>query len=200
MATMLEPIVAFFDKLIDQFTWRRLVFLAALLVAICLGLWAFEGYTQTFKLARIERQVALLDKLAIASAKPEVKANPDLVALSTSLTKQLRTTDITLPASYELLPWAKKALATAAAWIVFGLFILLIPNTYTRTKPETASVFAGMTVVASPFVALSTALPTNSWLNYVIYPIGHIFLLGVLMLMLGRYMARKYANARASTG
>ena len=193
---MLEPIVAFFDKLIDQFTWRRLVFLAALIVATSLGLWAFEGYTQNFKLARIERQVALLDKLATVIAKPELRSNPDLAALSTSLTTQLRSTDITLPASYELLPWAKKALATIAAWAVFGLFILLIPNTYTRTKPETASVFAGMTVVASPFVALSTAMPTNSWLNYAIYPIGHIFLLGIMMLMLGRYMARKYASKK----
>jgi hypothetical protein len=193
---MLEPIVAFFDKLIDQFTWRRLVFLAAVLVVASLSLWAFESYTQNFKLARIERQVELLEKLATVSANPAVRASPELAAISTSLTKQLQNTDITLPASYELLPWAKKALATSAAWLVFGLFILLIPNTYTRTKPETASVFAGMTVVASPFVALSTLLPTNAWLNYAIYPIGHIFLFGILMLMVGRYMARKYASKR----
>lgn len=191
---MLEPIIGFFDKLIDQFTWRRLVFLATVLAASTAGVWAYETYTQSFKLARVERQVALLEKLATVSALPEIKANPDLQAVAISLTKQLRDTDVTLPASFELLPWARKALATIVVWFVFGLFILVIPNTYTRTKPETASVFAGMTVVASPFVALSVAMPTDPWLNYVIYPIGHLVLLAFFMLWLVRVMARKHGG------
>lgn len=195
---MLEPIVAFFDKLIDQFTWRRLVFLAILLVVATGGLSAFEVYTQSFKLARIEKQVALLEKLASSTSKPEVKENPELQALSSSLIAQLRGTDVSLPITYELLPWAKKALATAAAWFVFGLFILLVPNDYTRTKPETASVFAGMTVVASPFIALSTAVPDQPWLNYAIYPIGHIFLLIFLMFGIGMYFSRRSSRLSKS--
>nr|WP_315241394.1 hypothetical protein [uncultured Albidiferax sp.] len=191
---MLEPIVGFFDKLIDQFTWRRLVFLAALLAACTAGIWSFETYTQSYKLARLERQVSLLEKLAVVSSQAEIKADPDLQAVAISLKKQLRDTDVTIPARFELLPWARKALATAAAWFVFGLFIALIPNTYTRTRPETASVFAGMTVVASPFVAMSIALPTDPWLNYAIYPIGHLFLLGLFLLWVGRLMARKYGG------
>lgn len=193
---MLEPIVNFFDKLIDQFTWRRLVFLAVLLVICSAGMWAFETYTQSFKLARIERQVSLLEKLATVSARTELKSSPDLQALSVSLTKQLRETDITMPTSYALLPWAKKALAAAAAWLVFGLFILLIPNTYTRTAPASASVFAGMTVVASPFIVLAVAIPTDPWLNYALYPIGHIFLLGFFMFWVSWRLTRKYARAR----
>jgi hypothetical protein len=193
---MLEPIVSFFDKLIDQFTWRRLVFLAILLVICSAGMWAFETYTQSFKLARIERQLSLLEKLATVSARTEVKGNSDLQALSVSLTKQLRATDITLPASYELLPWARKALAAAAAWFIFGLFILLTPNTYTRTAPGSASVFAGMTVVASPFIALAVAMPTNPWVNYTLYPIGHIFLLGLFMSWVSWRLAKKYARPR----
>lgn len=191
---MLEPIIGFFDKLIDQFTWRRLVFLAALLVVCTAGIWSFETYTQSYKLTRLERQVVLLEKLATVSTQAEIKADPDLQAVAVSLKKQLRDTDVTLPASFELLPWARKALATAAAWFVFGLFIVLIPSTYTRTQPETASVFAGMTVVASPFIALAIALPTNPWLNYAIYPIGHLFLLGLFLLWVGRLMARKYGG------
>ena len=193
---MLEPIVSFFDKLIDQFTWRRLVFLAVLLIICSAGMWAFETYTQSFKLARIERQVALLEKLATISARTELSGNSDLQALSVSLTKQLRETDITLPTSYELLPWAKKALAAAAAWFVFGLFILLIPNTYTHTAPASASVFAGMTVVASPFIALAVAMPTDPWVNYALYPIGHIFLLALFMSWVSWRLTRRYARAR----
>lgn len=196
---MLEPIVGFFDKLIDQFTWRRLVFLAALLVVCTAGIWAFETYTQSYKLARLERQIALLDKLAMVSTKTEIKADPDLQAVAVSLKKQLRDTDVTLPANFELMPWARKALATAAAWFVFGLFVLLVPNTYTRTQPETTSIFAGMTVVASPFIAFSIALPTDPWLNYAIYPIGHLFLLGVCLLWVGKLMTRKYGDRSAQS-
>lgn len=188
---MLEPIIGFFDKLIDQFTWRRLVFLAVLLAAGCSALWAYETYTQSFKLARIEKQVELLEKLGEVSAKASVKANPELQNLAQSLTAQLRSTDITIPVNFELLPWAKKALATAAAWFAFGLFIMLIPNNYTRTKPEAVSVFAGMTVVASPFIALSTAMPTSSWLNYAIYPIGHIFVLSGTMLWISWWVQKR---------
>jgi hypothetical protein len=191
---MLEPIVGFFDKLIDQFTWRRLVFLAVLVAVSSSCLWLFEAYTQSFKLGRIERQVALLEKLASVSGRAEVTASTDLRALSDSLTKQLRQTDITLPTSYELLPWAKKALAAAAAWFAFGLFIALIPNTYTRTRPETASVVAGMTVAASPFIAIATVLPTEPWINYALYPIGHIFLLSLLLVWIARLMVKKYTR------
>ena len=192
---MLEPIIGFFDKLIDQFTWRRLVFLTVLLGASSVGLWAFETYTQTFKLTRIERQVALLEKLAAASARSDINKNPELKTLSESLTKQLQDTDITLPANYEFLPWAKKALATAAAWFIFGMTTLILPNNYTQKKPEMASVFAGMTVIAFPFIALSVAIPTDPWLNYALYPIGHILLLGLFMLWMSRIMARKYARS-----
>ncbi|WP_139182734.1 hypothetical protein [Oryzisolibacter propanilivorax] len=196
---MLEPIVGFFDKLIDQFTWRRLVFLAVFLVIAGGGLSVFEIYTQSFKLARIEKQVVLLEKLASSSSKQEIKTNPELHALASSLIMQLRATDVSVPVSYQLLPWTKKALAAAAAWFIFGLFILLIPNNYTRTKPETASVFAGMTVVASPFIALSTAIPTSPWLNYAIYPIGHIFVIIFFLLVVGLYIAKKSSRRKQSS-
>jgi hypothetical protein len=187
---MLEPIVGFFDKLIDQFTWRRLVFLAVLIAVSSGGLWVFEAYTQSFKLGRIERQIAILEKLALVSGRPDVRGSSELRALSDSLTKQLRETDITVPASYELLPWAKKALAASTAWLVFGLFVVLTPNSYTRTRPETASVVAGMSVVASPFIALATALPTVPWVNYALYPIGHIVLLGLFLAWFSRLLAK----------
>jgi len=35
-------------------------------------------------------------------------------------------------------------------------------------------------------------LPTNSWLNYVIYPIGHIFAIILAMLLFSWAMRRKF--------
>jgi hypothetical protein len=133
--SMLDPIVGFFDKLIDQFTWRRLIFLAVTLIVLAMSLWAYESYTQSFKLTRLERQVNLLQKLGTVTSSPEIRSNPELQALSKAIAKQIKDTDITAPVSYELLPWTKKALAAAVAWLIFGLFIALIPNNYTSTQP-----------------------------------------------------------------
>jgi len=195
---MLEPIVGFFDKLIDQFTWRRLVFLAVIVGVAAGGLVAFETYTQHFKLGRIERQAALLEKLSVLVNSPGAKTSEKVHELTSSLLTQLRETDVSIPFDYELLPWARKALAAAAAWLVFGLFIALIPNSYTRTDPATGSVVAGMTVVASPFIALAAFLPTAPWLNYFVYPIGHILLLGVLLTWLSFALRRRFLRRQAS--
>jgi hypothetical protein len=48
---MLDPIFAFFEKLISDFSWRRLAFVLLFCGAILGGLWMYEGYTGTFRLA-----------------------------------------------------------------------------------------------------------------------------------------------------
>lgn len=168
------------------------MFLTVLIALSLTALWAYEAYTQNFKLSRIERQIALLEKVSAPALAQGTQANPALRALSASLVRQLQETDVTLPTSLELPTWAKKSLAAAAAWLAFGLFVALIPNNYTVTQPASGSVVAGMTVVASPFIALAAAMPTNPWINYVLYPIGHIVLLGALLSWLSFAVRRRY--------
>lgn len=183
---MLEPIVNFFDKLIENFTWRRLSFLVFVLIFAVLALWIYESYTSAFRLARIEKQVALLEKLSVLHALPSIRTEAALKQVSTILQKELIATTSTANAEYELLPWGKKVLATAAAWLVFALFILLIPSSYSSTNAGPGTIFITMVVMASPFIVLAAMIPTfeASWINYLAYPIGHILLLAVLLLSL----------------
>jgi hypothetical protein len=51
-----------------------------------------------------------------------------------------------------------------------------------------------MTVVASPFIALAIAMPTDPWINYAAYPIGHIFVIGFFVNWVTRKIARRYAT------
>jgi drug/metabolite transporter (DMT)-like permease len=193
---MLDPVFGFFEKLIDQFTWRRLAFLTLLLVIGICCLWIFETYTQSFKLTRIERQVALLGMLSEVASQDQVRSNPEFQAIAISLTEQLRGSDVTVIKDIAFQPWMKKALATAAVWIIFFICIASIPNKYSRTSPEFVSVLAGMTLFALPFIALSTLIPTNPWLNYLVYPIGHLFVLAFLMLLIGGLMTRRLKPTR----
>ena len=162
---MIEPVVAFFEKLIDQFTWRRFVFVALLCALSGSALWAYEAYTQHFKLGRIEHQIELLEKFTIARTTSATLSSPELRSIEQAIQAQLLETTRTSSSEYELLPWAKKVMAAALAWIVFGFFIALIPSSYTKTEPATASVVAGMTVFATPFVAAAVLLPTDPWIN-----------------------------------
>ena len=189
---MLEPIVTFFDKLVDQFTWRRLVFLAIALAVAASSIWIYEQYTQQFKLARIEKQISLLEKLASVDSSEAVRANPNLKALQSKIENQLKETTEVATAAYEIPIWAKKSLAAAAAWLLFGISIAFIPNSYTSTQPATTSVISGMLVFASPFIAAAVWLPTNPWLNYAVYPIGHIFALVIALSLVMFWWRHKF--------
>ena len=188
---MLEPVVNFFDKLVDQFTWRRLFLLAVLLVIAASSIWGYEQYTQKFKLTRIEKQILLLERISSLGNNKAIRESSTLTALKSRIEIQLKETPEIETAEYEIELWAKKSLAAAAGWIIFGICIAFIPNSYTSTQPATTSVISGMLVFASPFIAAAAWLPTNPWLNYAIYPIGHIFLLVFAMLFLGLWAKRK---------
>ena len=191
---MLEPIVTFFEKLIENFSWRRLVFLMIILGLSIAGLWAFESYTSSFRLSRIERQAALLEKLATLSSQPALKSDIYLQRANENLQKQLEATTNSSSGEYELLPWGKKVLATVAAWLVFATFLLLLPGSYSAEKGGRLTVFMGVVLVASPFVALSAAIPTFNavWVNYLVYPIGHISVFVILVLLSERRKKRLF--------
>ena len=191
---MLEPIVAFFDKLIENFSWKRLSFVLVLLALAVVALLAYESYTSSFKLARIERQIALLEKLGSLSALPSIKSQPLLSQANTNLQRQLAGTTSTSDVEYELLPWGKKVLAAATAWVALALFILLTPSSYSASNSGSGTILVGVVALASPFLALAAAMPTFDawWINYLAYPIGHIAVLLLAILLWQRMKRRQF--------
>jgi hypothetical protein len=193
---MLEPIVSFFEKLIDNFSWRRLTFLLVTLSLAATAAWIYESYTQTFRLAKIERQISLLEKLASLDANKSVSAQPALKRSYAALQSQLLSTTSESEDEYELLPWAKKMLATAVAWCVFSLFLLFIPDSYSTVKSAPGAMLFGILAVAVPFIVIAAAIPSfePAWLNYTLYPIGHLVALIFLVLAWQRRKQRQLAT------
>lgn len=189
---MIEQIISFFDKLVDNFTWRRLVFGLVGLALIGISAWAYEAYTQAFFLGRIERQIVLVEKLAALDGNKALVSQPDLQKSYVALQGQLLSTASNTPGEYELLPWAKKMLAAALAWTVFTMFLLLTPESYSAAKNAPGAILFGIISVAAPFVALAAAMPTFDppWVNYTLYPVGHLVFIVVLM-KLWQYGQRK---------
>lgn len=187
---MIEPIAAFFEKLIENFSWRRLSFLIALLALSILAIAIYEAYTSKLKLSRLEKQVSLVEKLATVSSASGTRSSPLLIEAAENLQRELlsttRTAEVVPP------PWGRKMLTASAAWLVFGTFLMLIPAAYSTTdggRTWTAVAF-GMVCVAAPFVALAAALPTfqETWVNDIAYPVGHI---AVIVILIKLWQTRK---------
>jgi hypothetical protein len=63
-------IIQFFEKLITDFSWRRLGFVFGFLAFVGVALFIYESYTHSFTLARLNREVELLEKVMALEPVP----------------------------------------------------------------------------------------------------------------------------------
>ena len=168
---MLEPVFAFFEKLVTEFSWRRLGFLFGVLVLVTIGTWIYESYTGNFRLARVQKSIQLLRELAELSDNRAVQEDQDLTAIYQGLQRDLEQYVNKPPRSAALTPGVRKGLAAAAPWVVIGLFY--IPGLF-RGKTENYNTLLGIIVIAVPFTILGVLLPTYEqvWINDWVYPWG----------------------------
>ena len=125
---MLQPIVEFFEKLITDFSWRRLGLVVAVLVVLLLGLSVYESYTAQFRLGRLEREVALLERLTKLSGEGVVLRNETLRRAFDGLNSELEGLIRGPGGEYVLSSRVKKGLASALAWLALSLFVFLSPG------------------------------------------------------------------------
>lgn len=57
---MFDPIFNFIEKLIEDFTWKRLSFVVGFLVIVISCLLGYEAYTDHFQLSRLDREIEFL--------------------------------------------------------------------------------------------------------------------------------------------
>jgi hypothetical protein len=56
----LEPLIEVFERLVTEFSWRRLGLLLGVLLLASLAAWTLESYTDHFRLVRLTREIELL--------------------------------------------------------------------------------------------------------------------------------------------
>lgn len=169
---MLDPIIEFFEKLITQFSWRRLFFiLVVIFISIGVLAW-YETYTGHFRLNKIERATKLLSQLTELSEKIKKENNSKLTDIFEGVTKDLNMYVNHPATAFSIHPAILKGMAAATPWVLMILGFLLTGNT-----PKEA--ILGTMVAAIPFTAIGAYLPdfSYSWINYLLYPIGHFILI-----------------------
>jgi hypothetical protein len=181
---MLDPIFAFFEKLISDFSWRRLAFVLLFCGAILGGLWMYEGYTGTFRLGRVDRELALLERLTALAEKDVVRKDQQLLVIFNGVKAKLADSSNPSSSTVQIPEGMKKALAAAFVWVLLALTVSL--------SGFNLKAIAGMVVVATPFVILAAFIPSfeASWINYWLYPIGHVSVIMVAILLWQRSRQR----------
>jgi len=165
---MISPIIEFFEKLITQFSWRRLFFIIIISFLAGGSLILYESYTGHFRLNRIERSTKLLNDLNRLSQ--DIANNTDdniskiYHGISNDLNAYANHKGIT---PFSLPNWLLKTLSAATPWVIIAFLFLF-------SKGEDNKKAAFGTIAASILpIGAGIMLPdfTNPLWNHVGYPI-----------------------------
>ncbi len=113
-----------FEKLIDEFSWRRLFFFIVLLLTLVSVFWGFENYTGYGRLSRIERVATLLNSMQELQSKHTIEQDANLSAILNSLKRDLRDFSEKRDTSLTIGSGWLKALTGASPWLLFSLLYL----------------------------------------------------------------------------
>lgn len=176
----MESIVAFFEKLVVERPWKRLVLISGFILAAICGFIAYERYTGHFQSLRLERGKDLLVAISTKEIRENVRGDSDLEHAHYLLKQQLVAYLEQGPASLALPNWPLNALAALLPWIVFAVIVRFSSTPIVGF----GSMLGGMAIFAIPIVGIGAALPYYTFFfNYIVYP-WLMFLLSIAAVLI----------------
>jgi hypothetical protein len=174
---MQSSVFEFFDKLVDDFSWRRLIFVVVVIVSTVILAIGYESYTSHFQISKMKEVVSLIKE--ISSLPPEFRREIDsessdaIKKIMANLVETSKESGIVFNIHINI----QKALAAFSPWLIL-LFVFLILN-----PPQIREVSIGVIICAAIFSLIGALLPTfkSSWVNFWLYPVGHFFFLMILL-------------------
>lgn len=165
---MFESVFQSFEKLIIEFSWRRLVFLLLLLSLAGTCIWLWENNTGQMRLTRIERTIGILNSIKDLQENQVIKSDPSLQSTLSALKEDLKEfTERKSEAPVLSAAW-RKAIAGAAPWLLFSLLFL---RAWSGKEDEVAG-FVGCVILVFACGAIGAWLPDFAypWMNYIGFP------------------------------
>ena len=74
----MDSVVAFFEKLVVDFSWKRLWFLVILICITLIGLWTFEEFSGNYRSARMKFGAEHLARLSDPDLIKNIKGDAEL--------------------------------------------------------------------------------------------------------------------------
>jgi len=183
---MLAPIIDFFEKLIEQFSWRRLIFTGFFLLFAILCIVVFESYTGKFRLQRIDRVITLVEHANRLGPLLDTRSRANLSATLSSATADLAAFTENSTTPFRLDAKILKGLAAFAPWV---LLLILLPI---ASPGGNKLAFVGVLLIAIPFAVIGALLPDFrfGWINYAVYPVAHC---AIVLILIVSWQRRKRA-------
>jgi len=187
---MFESVFQAFERLVTDFSWRRLLFWVLFVTVLGGSFMIFERYTGQFKLRKLERATALLERLETLRQHPSVFQDSALAATYRGIRDQLG--DLLKPADLRpsVSPIVWRGMAAAAPWLLIAL--AFVPG-LRRGEAGMGSAVVGVLIIGIVFAGIGVLLPDSfgELVLYVVYPGGSF--LGFLIVALGWQASRNRA-------
>lgn len=182
---MLDPIVRYFERLVDDFSWGRLSVPVLILFLAVFAIWMYEAYTHSFELNKLDRQIELLERLG--EVKKSTEGSKELSSIYDNLAAELASVNDHKSSDLLLSRQLTQAFAALTPWVLMAVLIMLF------SRKGSLQATAGMAVIAIPLSILGYWLPAfeQTWINYGLYPVGSFALVLVFIVW--------WQNARTSS-
>jgi hypothetical protein len=172
-------------EVLTEFTWKKFFIFLGLLTALIVGLLAYEGYTSSFRLSRLQKSAELVAKLQEIDLTI-TNNSQGLQNAYQALVVQANEAIATKPLSLDVLPttlrismdtvW--KFLAGGVLWFILGTFLLII----TKDKSRWA-LFGGMVQVGVLTGFFAMWIPAVHWPWFHIFIFPFLFAFGVMVVV-----------------
>ena len=177
----MQYLIEFLNKLVDDFSWKRLSLIASCLALVVLALITYEFYTSFFFLAKTEKTINLIKQLS--SLPPDVTnaSKESLAGLTKTVVQQLNDITNSKPFYFEFSPLMMKVVSSSIPWLI----VLLIGGII--EKNDKLSLIGGLLVVGTICVVVGIILPWQNiiWSNYWAYPTIHFVVVIWALIVLG---------------
>ena len=175
ITTSIGSLTGFFERLITDFSRRRLVVVVTLLCIPVAGLICFEWYTRSFMLTRLNQEVALLARMLEVQDQIAKTNDKELRKTFEGLSSELGylvqgSVRGTSHESQALHKW-EKSLYFALPWVILLLLLIFLGDSEDGGR---AKATLGILVCAIPIILLGTYLPDfeRAWINHWLLPWG----------------------------
>jgi len=176
---MLDPVFTFIEKLIEQFSWKRLLFVISLLGLFMTGLIIFESYTGHFRLARIDKSADIIVKLNTLPPDISQQSKEILASATKGIAKDIDGFTNGNSTPFSIHKDSLKVIAALVPWLIFAVLLSLAGGNGTAAALGAIILFA----LFSGLIGYFLPLFEREWINYVAYPFGFCFLMVWLVVM-----------------
>ncbi|OPZ69540.1 MAG: hypothetical protein BWY81_00385 [Firmicutes bacterium ADurb.Bin467] len=182
---ILERLIGLLTEKVSAERTIALLFFVALLGG-AVGI--YESYTGAFRLSRLSRATELIAKLEELKREAPQEAKDELAQARAQVSRELLKFVTPSVIGLHLDRGFAKAGATFLVWL-----FLIVPLAVTKPRMSVKNTIAWMLTFSLPCCMGALLIPDFRylWMDLVIYPIGHVLILGVLAVMFFIYVAAR---------